>query len=341
MTAPPANCAAGPQGMENLRSLAFALGVLQGSADPTTNRALSAYTDLGNNTAVDPGPGFVQIQTANPITVPANGRRYVTFSVDVAAVTCQFSHPLLQFSLLSDGTAIPVPGQIDACTDPRGRDVDVPNPAGGTTTVHIGRYAAPGSIATRGTTLGVRMVNNQGSGLGNDAAIDNLQILDATPQLDKSFSPTVQVAGQSAQLTYTITNTAELASKLGWSFTDALPAGMTVAAPGATTTCANGVVTAVAGATSVGVTGDLQTNQPFCTVTVNVTAAAGHFVNGPGNVTPDGVELPGTSAIDFQPVLQLDKAGVPNDGNGNGPSCSSSLQPVRSMTPNCLEPSLP
>jgi uncharacterized repeat protein (TIGR01451 family) len=321
MTELPPNCSAGPQGMENLRSLAFALGVLQGAADPTTNRALSAYTDLGNNTAVDPGPGLIQLQTMDAVAVPPHvGKRYVTFSVDVAAVTCQFAHPLLQFSLLADSTVIPVAGQIEACTDPRGRDIDVPlpPPGEGDVTVHVGTYSPEGSIAFTGSTLGVRLVNNEGSGLGNDAAIDNIEILDATPQLDKTFSPAVQVAGQPAQLTYTITNSAELASKLGWSFTDDLPAGMRVVAPAATSTCPNHVVTATPGSTSVHVVGDLDTNQPFCTVTVNVTAGAGHFVNGPGNVTPDGVLPPGTSEIDFRPVITLVKNGVPNDLNHNG-----------------------
>jgi uncharacterized repeat protein (TIGR01451 family) len=326
MTAIPANCGGltgfATQGMANLRSLAYALGVLQNSAAPQNNRAVSAYTDRGDNSAVDPGAPFVQIQTANPIVAPPRvGKRYVTFSVDVSALQCARSAPLLQFSLLSDGTTIQLPGQINACTDPRGRDVIVPStdPAtGGSISVHIGSYATSNSIATTGSSLGIRMVNNNGSGNGNDAAIDNLQLLDATPQLDKAFSPAVQVAGQPAQLTFTITNTAELASKLGWSFTDALPVGMKVASPAATTTCSNGVVAAPADSTSISVTGDLLSGQASCTVTVNVTAPAGHYVNTAANVTPNGVNPPGSSAMDFQPVLTLQKVGVPNDLNGNG-----------------------
>ena len=319
MTALPANCSAGTSGMFHLRSLAYALGVLRGVPDPTTNLAVSAYTDLGNDTAVNPGAGKVQIETLTPVPVPpVTGKRYVTFSVDVSALECARAKPLLAFSLLSGASAFPVPGEINACTDPRGRDVVVPYPPGGTQTIHIGTYSPSGSIAFTGTTLGVRMVNNQGSGLGNDAAIDNIQILDATPQLDKAFTPAVQVAGQPATLTFTITNSAELASKLGWSFADALPAGMTVASPAATTTCTNGVVTAPVGGTSISVTGDLNTNQTSCTVTVNVIAPAGHYVNGPGNVTPDGVVPPAAAAIDFVPVLTLDKTGVPNDLDGNG-----------------------
>lgn len=55
MTALPANCNAGPQGMVQLRTLAYGLGVLRGLSNPATNNALSAYTDKGNNTYVNPG----------------------------------------------------------------------------------------------------------------------------------------------------------------------------------------------------------------------------------------------------------------------------------------------
>ncbi len=318
MTTLPANCAAGTQGMTNLRSLAYALGALRNSADPAANGALSAYTDLGNNTAVDPGAPKVQFETVQPLSLPAGGKRYITFSVDVAALECGRAHPLLEFTLLSDGQAFPVFGEIDACTDPRGRDITVPDPTGGTKVVHVGTYSPAGSIAFNGTSLRVRMVNNQGLGLGNDAAIDNLEVLDATPQLDKVFEPATQVAGQPATLTFTVTNTAELSSKLGWSFSDTLPAGMTVVAPTATTTCTNGVVTAPVGGTTISVTGDLETNQAFCTVTVNVTAPAGHYENSATNVTTDGINPPGTTPIDFVPVLGLDKTGTLNDLNANG-----------------------
>jgi hypothetical protein len=56
-------------------------------------------------------------------------------------------------------------------------------------------------------------VNVNGGGGGNDHGFDNITILDVTPQLDKSFSPSVVGVGQPSTLTFTVTNTDELASK--------------------------------------------------------------------------------------------------------------------------------
>ncbi|WP_214443675.1 DUF7933 domain-containing protein, partial [Mycobacterium tuberculosis] len=70
------------------------------------------------------------------------------------------------------------------------------------------------------STIGIQLYNAAGSTRGNDSGFDDPQIVDATPQLDKEFSPSTAVAGQTTTLTFTITNTDELAAKPGWSFTD-------------------------------------------------------------------------------------------------------------------------
>ena len=145
----------------------------------------------------------------------------------------------------------------------------------------------------------MRLVNNQGSATGNDHAFDNIRILDATPQLDKAFSPATIAQDGVAMLTFTITNTSELGAKNGWSFTDTLPVGVQVANPaGATTTCTGGVVTATAGGSSVAVNGNLNVNQASCTASVNVTASAlGTYTNGPGNATEAGLNPLGNSSL--------------------------------------------
>ena len=79
----PFNCNAGPFGMQDLRAMNQSIGVLRGLPDPTTNNALAAYTDTGNNQAVNPGAGKVQFQTP-PIALPAqrsNSKHYILFSV--------------------------------------------------------------------------------------------------------------------------------------------------------------------------------------------------------------------------------------------------------------------
>ena len=47
------------------------------------------------------------------------------------------------------------------------------------------------------------MRNGNGSATGNDGGFDNVRVLDATPQLDKSFSPARQIVGQPTTLTFT------------------------------------------------------------------------------------------------------------------------------------------
>ncbi|MBV9583083.1 MAG: hypothetical protein JO057_31235, partial [Chloroflexi bacterium] len=87
------------------QQLAYALGLFAGASNPTANYAVSAYT------AADPGAGHVEFQTVNNIPF-SSSNHFITFSVDVAAVSCQAAHPLLQFFLLdSSGAATPVGSQ--------------------------------------------------------------------------------------------------------------------------------------------------------------------------------------------------------------------------------------
>ncbi|MDN4614117.1 hypothetical protein P5G50_06590 [Leifsonia sp. F6_8S_P_1B] len=288
----------------NLNQLAYALGAHSGSATPAANHAVTAYTE-GN-----PGANATQFQTASNIALASSSGRFLTFSVDTAAVNCQVSAPLYQFAFLNQaGTATNVGGVLNACTSTTTANV----PANGTLparAVNVGTYTSNGSLLFSGSSLGIRMQNANGSGTGNDAAFDNIRILDVTPQLDKAFSPATAVTGGTSTLTFTVTNTSELASKAGWGFTDALPAGLTLANGTVGGTC-NATTTAVAGAASVTVAnGTLAAGQASCTITVQVTAtAAGSYTNGPDNVTTVGLNEPGTSTVTFSdPTFTVSKA---------------------------------
>ncbi len=289
------------------RQLAYALGVQNGTADPATNHAVTAYTD--NN----PGPDEVEFETVNPISLTANGR-YLTFGVNTAAVNCSVSAPEYQFYLLNGASTSPVGGLLNACTS--GKTVEAP--ASGPVAaepISVGTYTSNGSVLFTGSTLGIRMTNANGSGIGNDAAFDDIKILDVSPTLDKSFSPTTQYVGRTSTLTFTITNTSELASKEGWSFTDNLPSGLTVASPAkASTTCPGGQVTAASGGTSVAMKGNLNAREASCAVTVDVTATKqGSFNNGPSNVTSTGLNPPGEAAVKFiAPDVAIEKSATPS-----------------------------
>lgn len=300
---------------------AYALGLLNVPQNPGTNRAVSSNTAPADSSTVT--PNLIQFATEGQLDLPSANGRFITFSVDAAATACgtSNSHPLLQFYLRdADGHETPVStSPIDPCTDLRATSTRASNGVD----VWYGRFAADGSTLVSTASIGVVMRNeSSGASNGNDGAFDNIRILDVTPQLDKSFSPALVPTGGTSTLTFTITNTSELAAKNGWSFTDALPAGLTIADPAAaTTTCSAGQVTATAGGTAVAVTGNLNTGQVSCTASVQVTAATtGTYSNGPANVTTTGLNPPGTATVTFEKpgITILKTAGTPVDVNRDG-----------------------
>ncbi|MCM3778694.1 DUF7507 domain-containing protein [Microbacterium hydrocarbonoxydans] len=302
------NCA-NPGSSANLRQLAYGLGVHSGAANPNTNDVVAAYTE-GN-----PGANAVEFQTVNNIPLAQASGRFLTFSVDTAAVNCQVSAPQYQFAFLNEGgTATNVGGVLNACASSTTVDAPAVGPVEAKP-VNVGTYTSNGSVLFSGSSLGIRMTNANGSGVGNDAAFDNIRILDVTPQLDKVFSPASVVAGEVSTLTLTVTNTADLAAKNGWSLTDALPAGLTIADGAAATTCPAGVVNAPAGGTTITASGNLTAGLASCTITVNVTSpVAGSFTNGPDNITSTGLNPPADTTVVFDeqaPAIRVVKSATP------------------------------
>ncbi|MER5891391.1 DUF11 domain-containing protein, partial [Streptomyces sp. NPDC001941] len=287
-------------GYAAVKRLASVLGQVGGN-DPSTNNAVTAYTEG------DPGANKVQFETTAPVPLNVT-KRFVTFSVDAAAASCNARGPRFQFSLLDGSTARPIGGTINPCTDSRAT-----NYSG----VLGGRFPATSSILFSGTSAGIRMVNAEGSGAGNDGAFDNIRIIDVTPQLDKSFSPASVPAGQNSTVTFTITNTNELGAKNGWSFTDKLPAGVTLAgAP--TTNCSGARATGTVGSADISVTGgNLNDRQVSCTVTAPVTSnVAGRYVNTPDDVTVTGLNAPADAPVTFTESADLVSE---KDSLGTGP----------------------
>jgi uncharacterized repeat protein (TIGR01451 family) len=283
-----------------IRDIDDILGVVGGHTPPATNHAVAAHTDDSQHV---PGPGLVEFKTVNPVPLSAPNR-FITFSVDVASRNCRSNHARLELYVLDGTNEIPAfSSPIDVCTDPRAQTFTGPLTS---QDVVGGTYVANGAVLATTATLaerscGVVMRNRQGQSVGNDHGYDNIRCLDATPQLDKSFSPVEVPVGQRSTLTFTVTNTTELASKRGWSFTDLLPAGLTLADPvDATTDCPNGVVTAAPAGDRVRVTGDLDRGQLTCTVSVAVTSGrAGRYENTPDRVTTAGLDGPRLAPVTF------------------------------------------
>ncbi|CAB5723596.1 CARDB [Delftia tsuruhatensis] len=342
-----------------LQQMSEVLGRLQNAATSRKNHALAMLTVGGSYPA-----NSTAFRTKTNIPQNVNSR-FFTASVDVVATFCGagYQHPLLRFSLVNDGgVSLPLSASaIDACVGgqsfasiPVG---DAPSQAAIARTV-----TSPGALLFSGTSVGFILHNDQTSQNGNDAAIDNARILDVTPQLDKAFAPAGITQLQTSRLTLTITNTTDRLAKNGWSFTDSLPAGLTVAGNAGTTCGAGTVVTAPAGSNSIQVSsGNLVAGATFCEVSVDVkAAAAGSFTNDATNVAATGLNLPvdpavltvtpvaDMLAVDLQFPPGTPVVGTPITGSytcrNNGPSsadnasCSVTGLPAGSVSaPSCTQ----
>ncbi|MCL2424484.1 MAG: MucBP domain-containing protein, partial [Micrococcales bacterium] len=290
-----------------VRQLAYALGVVNGTPDPTTNEAVTAYTQ---STGTAPAGGMIMAQTTSEITFGSEMHgRFVTFAITAAATNCwDAAHPTrgdpqYQLSLLSGSVETVVSSTpINVCALGSSAIVTVPALANGTANpVKAGRFVGDNAVLLDTTTSFAVIVRNLTSEhLGNDGAWDDLQIVDVTPQLDKSFSVSTANTGDVIRLTFTVTNTSELGIKDGWAFTDTLPSGMVVAANPGTVVNGMATVSAPPGSNTITVTnGVLDDGDTSATISLNVTTTrAGTFSNGAANISADaGLNFPATATV--------------------------------------------
>ncbi|MCS5723885.1 hypothetical protein N1028_08405 [Herbiconiux sp. CPCC 203407] len=295
-----------------------------GSADTTPvnastattrqNHAVTAMTSAAQGTQAANQVVLESVAAVGVAPAPATDR-YYSMSIDVSEDSCaarpggQNNNSRLDLALVTGTTVRPLTATpIVACTVVNGRYTsnvfptdNQTDPWGtGSPSTRAGRFFTDTAVLltpAQAASARVRLSNQESDIAGNDFSFDNLRIIDSTPTLDKSFTTAAVPAGVSSTLTFTVTNTAELAAKPDWSFTDALPSGLVVAAgtpavPVVGGTCVNATgaayaVTAAEGSSTISVTGgDLAAGTASCTVTVAVVAAAGGaYTNGPSNVT--------------------------------------------------------
>lgn len=331
------DCPNGAAAQNNVRRMADVLGQVNagivgstnvaapvnGSTTTTrNNHALTAWTAGNGSTAFDNQRQF----ETSPITLPISGNRYFTTRVDIAEVSCDASggvnNSRLRFYFVNAAnTEIPFnTAAIRTCTDSRATYYTSPSNASfpvtgggnepwgsGGVSARAGRFTSDGVIKYSGGSgsVRVRLRNEVGSSGGNDAAIDNIELIDVTPTLSKSFSSAAVQAGGAVQVIFTVTNTSDNLAKPGWQFTDNLSAGLTLANTTVGGTCSNFANTATpaelvgsAGATSFTIRGSLPA-QPNCTVIVNLNVGSGVTAStlqncGSNIASPDFVTPPGT-----------------------------------------------
>jgi len=136
---------------------------------------------------------------------------------------------------------------------------------------------------TRGTYVNTTGSLSSTSGASGAPDSDSLNVYDP-PVFSKSFSPSTIAAGDTAVLTFTITNPSGNPGTISnFSFTDVLPTTpgpMKVAATPGLVTCGTGTLTAAANASSISYSGGSLAPGASCTLQVNVTASAsGTYAN--------------------------------------------------------------
>lgn len=120
------------------------------------------------------------------------------------------------------------------------------------------------------------------------------------------------------RLTFTITNTTDLAAKPGWSFTDDLSNGLSPANDLNTTSdCTNGTASASGG--NINVAGTLAAGQTSCTVAVDVVVTNnGKLQNNGANIkSPLGVIVPSGTATLTAKALALPAKVIVDPPNPN------------------------
>ena len=276
-------------------------GSTTGTTGSQANRAVTALTMTGGTTTANQ----TVIESTAPVGLTASADRYYAASIDVAEDACSArpnganNNSRLDISILFGATVQPLTAApIVACNVAGGRYTSPTLSSGfGTeTAVRAGRFFTDTAVRltpAQAAQARIRVSNQISASSGNDFAFDNLRIVDATPSLDKAFATDTGTTGTPTTLAFTVTNTAELAAKNDWGFTDSLPAGLVVApTPAVGGTCVNVTgaafsVQAGAGASSIVVSGgDLAAGAASCTITVNVVSdTPGTYVNGPANVS--------------------------------------------------------
>lgn len=267
--------------------------------------------------------GTTVAQSAAATAITATGSRYYAARFDAAGAQCGTNNASLTMTLFTGATTLlnAFPTAVVPCTTTGSVFYTSPtqSQSGGVLDPALSASARAATYTGTGTALltpaqiasaQVRITNTVG-GAGSAFGIDNLRILEVSPALDASFSPSPAVATTPTTLTYTVTNTSDLLAKSDWNFTATLPSGLVIAptpAVGGTCTQVTGTTyaaSATAGSNTLTVVGgDLASGATSCTVTVSVVAATAGTYNS-GTVTSNGLIVSPATSLTVQPATTI------------------------------------
>lgn len=331
-TPPAGQCTQGnaAQSQANVRRFADVLGqvdagVVGGTSDASPVNGSTAATRtnhaVGEWTSAISGAANQIVMQTSTLNLNVPNTRFLNVSMDIAEASCTYlggaNTSRLDFFLNIAGTetklnADPVRACVDAGVGTYTSNclaAGTPATCWGTggASVRAGRFFLDqGRLITpaEADALQVIVRNQVGTSDGNDHALDNLRIYDASPTLDKEFSPASIPQGETSLLTFTVTNTEEGGAKNGWQFVDNLAAGLTASGP-LGGTC--DVTASTISAQTIDVTGNLASGQISCTITIPVTSdLPGDYTNSGSNLpTLVGLNPPGTAPLTVLPVTSL------------------------------------
>ncbi len=140
--------------------------------------------------------------------------------------------------------------------------------------IGLGNYYDPISNTVRTSAYAIDLAAT-GLQIGSVSTLDVV----SPPVISKAFAPVKVTPGGTSAVSFVIQNPNPLTALTGIGFNDSLPAGLVVATPGALTSTCGGTPTATAGSGTISLTGGAITFSGSCTVTANVTAPEGVFLN--------------------------------------------------------------
>ncbi len=255
------------------------IDVVTNAAGSFVNTSGDLTSSLGNSgTASDtltvvPAPGFSK--AFNPGTILAGGISTLSFTIDNSS-SSQAATGLGFNDAFPSGTTVASPANA---TNTCGGSFSA---AAGTGTVSL----AGGSVAAGATcslqvdvTAGTagRYPNVSGdltSSLGNSGPASATLSVYPPPVFSKAFTPASMPSGGTSTLTFTIDNSASPQSATGLDFSDAFPAGLTVADPANASNTCGGTFSATASTGAVSLSGGSVAAGTTCSLQVDVTATA-------------------------------------------------------------------
>jgi len=334
-------------------------GTVEGDANNTTGAISSTEggTGTASNTAtlkVIAPPTISKAFGATNITL--NGTTTLVFTITNPASNTSAENGIAFSDTLTNGLQVAsTPGVTNSC----GGTVTA---AANSTSISLtgGSIATPGATCTivvnvtgtqSGTvtnTTGAVSSTNGGTGVTSNTA---MLIVASPATVTKTFAAAKIPLNGTTLLTITITNPNSNVSLTGLSFTDSLPAGLTVAStPNLNDTC-GGTATATTGSGTVSLSGGTVASSASCAVSVNVqgttagdknnsvqvssteggtstTASATVTVVVPPTISkafnPTSIARNGTSTITFT-ISNPNNPGTPSNGDLTGVAFSDTL----------------